>query len=191
MRAWPPSVKRGAPAPTAFLDRDGTLNRDSSAYITSPEQLKLYASAATALKLIALKGYRVVVLTNQSAVARGYMTMAAARAINLKLVKDLRHAGASVDAVYFCPHGPGDGCLCRKPGTGLIKEALKDTPADMARSFMAGDKNSDLAMARGAGIKGYLVLTGQWRSAGPRAAAKGYRDLLALARAIPDTRGKK
>lgn len=192
MRAWPAELERGAPGPTAFLDRDGTINRDRAGqYITSPAQLKIYAGAPGAIKLLAAKGYRIVVLTNQSGVSRGYMSLAAAKAINLKLVRDLRRAGARVDAVYFCPHGPDEGCACRKPAPGLIKEAVKDSPADLPRSFMAGDKKSDLLLARRAGIKGYFVLTGQWRSAGTAAAAKGYRDLAALARAVPDfSKGK-
>lgn len=186
MRAWPAKVKTAPAAPTAFLDRDGTLNRDSKAYITSLPALKLYAFAARAVALLNRKGYRVVVLTNQSGVARGYMTLARSRAINLKLVRDLRRAGAVIDAVYFCPHGPGDGCACRKPSPGLIAEAVKDSPADLKRSFMAGDKLSDLELARRAGLKGSLVRTGQWRSAGAAAARRGHRDLLALARSLPD-----
>lgn len=187
MRAWPRSLERASAAPTAFLDRDGTLNRDrAGVYITSPEQLKLYASAARAAKLLSEKGYRIVVLTNQSGVGRGYMTLAAAKAINLKLVRELRAAGAPVAAVYFCPHAPEAGCACRKPRPGLLREARKDLPADPRRSFVAGDKPSDLALARNAGLKGYLVLTGQGRAA----AAEGYRDLLALARAVPDLRKK-
>ena len=191
MRAWPPKIKPAPPAPTAFLDRDGTLNRDSKAYITSPGRLKIYAFAAKAVNLLNRKGYRVVVLTNQSAVARGYMTLACSRAINLKLVRDLRRDGAEISAVYFCPHGPGDGCACRKPAPGLISEALKDTPADLKRSFMAGDKRSDLELARNAGLKGKLVLTGQWRSAGADAARRGHKDLLALARTLPDFSERK
>lgn len=184
MRAWPERVKKGAAVPTAFIDRDGTLNRDrAGAYITRPSQLKLYAGAPAALKLIAAKGYRIVVLTNQSGVARGYMTLSGSVAINLKLVRDLRLQGARVDAVYFCPHGPGENCACRKPATGLIREAVKDSPADMARSFVAGDKDSDLRLAKKAGLKGYLVLTGQGKSAA--GAAPAHKDLLALARALP------
>ena len=96
-----------------------------------------------------------------------------------------------MDAVYFCPHGPDENCACRKPAPGLIREANKDVPADMKRSFMAGDKKSDLGLARRAGIKGHLVLTGQWRSAGAAAAKKGYKDLLALAKALPDYSERK
>ncbi len=190
MRAWPARIKRGSPAPTAFLDRDGTLNRDrAGVYITTPRQLRIYAAAVPALRLMAAKGYRLVVLTNQSGVARGFMTLAGAKAINLKLAGELKRAGAGVDAVYFCPHGPDEGCSCRKPSDGLIKEAVKDFPADKRRSFVAGDKKSDLGLARRAGLKGYLVLTGQGKTAGD-AAKEGYRDILALARALPDFSGK-
>jgi histidinol-phosphate phosphatase family protein len=185
MRAWPRTLKKGTAAPTAFLDRDGTINRDrAGVYITSPGQLKLYASAARAVKLLSEKGYRIVVVTNQSGVGRGYMTLAAAKAINLKLVRDLRAAGAPLAAVYFCPHAPEENCACRKPRPGLLREARKDLPADSKRSFVAGDKPSDLALAGNAGLKGYLVLTGQGRAAG----AAGYKNLLALARAVPDLR---
>lgn len=188
MRAWPPKAKKGPAVPTAFLDRDGTINRDKAgSYILKLSQFKVYAKAPAAVKLLNTKGYRVVVLTNQSAVGRGYMTLAASLAINRKMVRELRRAGAKVDAVYFCPHAPEKDCACRKPKPGLINEALKDSPADLARSFMAGDKKCDLDLARNAGIKGRLVLTGQWRhSLGPAAARKGHRDLLALARALPD-----
>ena len=190
MRAWPPKIRKGPAVPTAFLDRDGTLNRDrAGAYVTHPSQLKIYAGAAAALKLISAKGYRIVVITNQSGVARGYMTLAASKEINLKLVRELRLAGAGIDAVYFCPHGPAEKCSCRKPEPGLIKEAVKDSPADMARSFMAGDKRCDLQLAKNSGLKGFLVLTGQ----GKAAAGKGraYKDLRALARALPDATGNR
>ena len=188
MRAWPRRVKRRPAAPTAFLDRDGTINRDKAgAYVLKPSQLKIYANAPAAVRLLNKKGYRVVVLTNQSAVGRGYMTLAASLAINRKMVSELRKAGAGVDAVYFCPHAPESNCACRKPKPGLVLEARKDSPADLARSFMAGDKKCDLDLARNAGLAGKLVLTGQWRrSLGAPAAKRGHRDLLALARAVPD-----
>ncbi|MDO8805641.1 MAG: HAD family hydrolase [Elusimicrobiota bacterium] len=185
MRAWPEKVKKGPAVPTAFLDRDGTINRDRAGfYITRPSQLKIYAAAPAALRLISAKGYRIVVITNQSGVGRGHMTLAASKAINLRLVRGLRLSGARVDAVYFCPHAPGDKCACRKPAPGLIREAVKDSPADMKRSFVAGDKKSDLLLAEKAGLKGYLVLTGQGKSAAGKPPA--YKNLLALARALPD-----
>ncbi|MDA8244720.1 MAG: HAD family hydrolase [Elusimicrobia bacterium] len=192
MRAWPERVRRTAPRPTAFLDRDGTLNWDRPGfYVTGPGRLRLYAAAPEAVRLLNAKGYRVVVLTNQSAVGRGYMTMEASLAVNRKLVRELRRAGARVDAVYFCPHAPEAACSCRKPRTGLIDEAVKDCPADLPGSFMAGDKDSDLRMAANAGLKGYLVRTGHARSA---KAPGSFRDLPALARALPaaaETRKRK
>ena len=189
MRAWGTRARGTRRVPTAFLDRDGTLNINRpGTYITRPSQLRLYAQAPAALKIMAAKGYRIVVLTNQSAVARGYMTLAAAKAINLRLVRELQRARARVDAVYMCPHGPQDGCRCRKPATGLLEEAAADLPTDLGRSFLAGDKASDLRMAANGGIKGFLVLTGEWRSAGPAAARGGYKGLLALARSLPDVK---
>jgi len=185
MRAWPAKIIRGRPAPAAFLDRDGTLNPNRpGTYIVRPEQLKLYAGAGKALRLIAAKGYRLVVLTNQSAVARGYMTLARSKEINLKLVRELKKEGVKLDAVYFCPHGPSDGCACRKPRGGLVSEAVRDLAIDLAGSFVAGDKKSDLDLARAAGIKGRLVLTGEGRAVG--AARETYKDLLSLAKALPD-----
>ncbi|MDD5207948.1 MAG: HAD family hydrolase [Elusimicrobiales bacterium] len=191
MRAWPVNIRKGPAVPTAFLDRDGTLNRDrAGAYVTRPSQLKIYASAPAALRIISGKGYRIVVITNQSGIARGYMTMAGSGAINLKLVRELRREGAAVDAVYFCPHGPDEKCACRKPEPGLIKEAVKDRPADMARSFVVGDKQCDLLLAKRAGLKSFLVLTGQGKAAAA-GRAPAYKNLLAVARALPDLRADK
>ena len=192
MRAWPPRPARGARLPTAFLDRDGVLNHDrAGTYVTEPGQLKIYATVPAALRLLAKKGYRLVIITNQSAVARGYMTLAAAKAINLRLVRLLKAAGAGVDAVYFCPHGPDEGCRCRKPAPGLIEEANRDFPADKTVSFMAGDKRSDLELGRKAGLRPFLVRTGQWRSAGKAHGAREFSSLLALARAVPDFKRTK
>jgi histidinol-phosphate phosphatase family protein len=192
MRAWPGRPARSAARPTAFLDRDGVLNHNrAGTYVTDPSDLKLYAAVPAALRLLAQKGYRLVVVTNQSAVARGYMTLAKAKAINRRLVVLLKAAGAGVDAVYFCPHGPEEGCRCRKPEPGLIEEANRECQADMAGSFIAGDKRSDLELGRRAGLTAFLVRTGQWRSAGKAHGAREFPNLLALARAIPDLKRKK
>lgn len=192
MRAWPLRPARRAPGPTAFLDRDGVLNHNrAGVYVTEPAGLKIYAAVPAALRLLAKKGYRLVVVTNQSGVARGYMTLAKAKAINRRLAALLKAAGARVDAVYFCPHGPAEGCRCRKPAPGLIEEANRECPADMAGSFVAGDKRSDLELGRKAGLRSFLVRTGQWRSAGKAHGAREFSSLLALARAVPDLKRKK
>lgn len=187
MRAWPPRPVKAPPAPTAFLDRDGTLNLDrAGVYITRPSQLKIYAKVPAALRLLSAKGYRLVVVTNQSGVARGYMTLAVSKAINLALVRALRRQGIKIDAVYFCPHAPGAGCACRKPAAGLLREAALHFPYEKKSSFVAGDRSGDLRLAANAGLKAYPVLTGQWRSLPPAAVRAGHKDLLALARALPD-----
>lgn len=191
MRAW--VARRGGPkAPAAFLDRDGTINRNRhGVYVTSAGGLELYARAAAGLKLLSAKGYRLVVLTNQSGVARGYMTEAESLRINRKLVKDLAAEGVRLDAVYYCPHGPAEGCGCRKPEPGLLKEAARDLAIEMKGSFVAGDKSSDVELARRAGLEGKLVLTGGGRAAAAKSKAKAYRDLLSLALAAEDLRKRK
>ncbi|MEI7528146.1 MAG: HAD family hydrolase [Elusimicrobiota bacterium] len=192
MRAWLARRRGPANAPAAFLDRDGTLNRNRhGVYITRPEQIKLYARVPAALRLLAKKGYRLIVLSNQSGIGRGYMTEAASLAINLKLVALLRGEGVALDAIYFCPHAPEARCACRKPAPGLLEEALADSRLDLRRSFVAGDKGSDLRLARRAGLKGYLVRTGAGKAAAAAEKHAAFRDLLALARAVPDLKDKE
>ena len=187
MRGWLASRQTSAKAPAAFLDRDGTLNKNKhGVYVTRPAQLMLYARVPAALRLLAKKGYRLILVTNQSGIARGYMTAAESAAVNLKLVNVLRRQGVTLDAIYFCPHGPQERCSCRKPAPGLLKEAAADLKIDMRRSFVAGDKPCDLQLARRAGLKGYLVLTGNGRATAQGRARPGFRDLLTLARAVAD-----
>lgn len=176
-----------AGAPAAFLDRDGTINRNRhGVYITRPGQLELYANSAEALRLLAAKGYRLVLISNQSGIGRGYMTLAEAKKINLRLEELLESEGIELDGVYICPHTPEARCRCRKPATGLLEEAAADMKVDLDRSFMAGDKASDIELARRAGIKGWLVLTGGGRAAAIKSGIKAFRDLLSLAKHIPD-----
>ncbi len=108
-----------------------------------------------------------------------------------KLVALLRGEGIALDAIYFCPHTPEARCACRKPAPGLLEEALADRRLDLRRSFVAGDKGSDLRLARRAGLKGYLVMTGAGRAAAAAEKHAAFRDLLALARAVPDLKDKE
>lgn len=149
-----------------FLDRDGTINQDRpGVYITSEKALKIYPSAIKALKKISASGeYRLIVLTNQSAVGRKLMTEKKSRQINRLLVKKLSQAGIKISGLYYCPHSPETGCSCRKPKPGLIKEALKDFPTDISGSFVAGDKKSDMELAERTGMRGIFLLTGQGKS---------------------------
>ena len=146
--------------PTAFLDRDGVLNVDHG-YAYKPEDLELVATAASAVRLLNEAGYLVIVVSNQSGVARGYFDEAAVRQFNVQLKDALLKLGARIDAFYYCPHHPNGkvsafavNCRCRKPQPGLLEQAARDWPVDRARSFLVGDKDDDIAAANAFGIRG-------------------------------------
>jgi len=146
--------------PAAFLDRDGVLNVDHG-YVYLPERLEWIAGAPEAVRLLNEAGYTVIVVTNQSGVARGYFDETAVHTFNAHLQAGLAAHGAHVDAFYYCPHHP-DGtvkdfaidCLCRKPGTGMLEQAAADWPIDRAKSFMIGDRDGDVGAALAFGIRG-------------------------------------
>jgi D-glycero-D-manno-heptose 1,7-bisphosphate phosphatase len=191
MKAWAVSTHLRV-KPAAFLDRDGTLTYDrAGVYITKPGGLKLYSRSAQALRLLADKGYRLIVLTNQSGVARGYFTLSAAKKINVRLRVMLARKGVKIHAVYFCPHGPREGCSCRKPRSGLVKEVLKDFSTRLGDSIMIGDKASDMGLAINAGIRPMFVTTGHGAGQLKKhaAALKGipvFRDIFSAACSAPD-----
>lgn len=152
--------------PVAFLDRDGVLNVDSS-YVHRPDELEWIDDAPAAVRLLNEAGFVVVVVTNQSGVARGIYDEAAVRRLHEHMQRVLAERGARIDAFYYCPHHP-DGkvaqyalrCNCRKPGTGMLDQAAKDWPVDRARSFLIGDKDVDMQAADTFGIKGVMF---DWR----------------------------
>ena len=135
----------------AFFDRDGVLNVDHG-YLHSPDQWEWIPGALPALHRLRALDYKIVVVTNQSGVARGYYPE---RAV-IELHDWLIDQGAPLDAFYYCPHGPDDGCDCRKPAPGMILRALADLNLDPATSFLVGDKPSDVEAARAAGVRGFL-----------------------------------
>jgi len=146
--------------PAAFLDRDGVLNVDRG-YTFRSEDLKMIPTAAAAVRLLNDAGFYVFVVSNQSGVARGFYTEAAVDLFNTHIEDILKGEGAHIDAFYYCPHHP-DGtikelairCRCRKPAPGLLEQAARDWPIDLARSFLIGDKDDDLAAARAFHIRG-------------------------------------
>ena len=149
-----------------FIDRDGTLNEDIG-YVSSPDQLRLYPWAGEAVRLINNSGRKAIVITNQSGIARGMYTEDALAQIHSRMIRDLAREGARIDAVYYCPHHPAVGespyrvaCECRKPRTGMLDAASLEHGIDLARSFVIGDKASDMDLAENAGARGALVLTG-------------------------------
>ena len=151
--------------PAVFLDRDGTLIHDRPGhYLADPAKLRFYVHAFEALRLLSRLGYRLIVVTNQSGIARGYLTLRTAAAINRRLQKALARKGVGLDGIYFCPHGPGEGCGCRKPAPGLIKEAAGRHNIDLARSYVIGDKLGDMRLAAALKLRGVFVKTGHGRS---------------------------
>lgn len=146
--------------PTVFLDRDGTINEDLN-YIDSPERLIIIDGASSAIRKLNSKGFKVVVITNQSGVGRGYFTKEAVDVVNKRLEEILKKDGAHLDGIYYCLHHPDDNCECRKPKIGLVEKAKKDLHIDLNKSYIVGDKISDIEIAQNIGGKGILVLTGK------------------------------
>ncbi len=151
-----------------FVDRDGTLNEDHG-YVTSPEQLVLFPAVPQALARLNRLGARVILLTNQSAIGRGYMTEADLRHIHQKLEDLLSAHEGKIDAVYFCPHHPEEGCACRKPNIAMIQKAARDFSLDLSLCYVVGDKCSDLQAAHRAGVHGVLVMSSEYSAAAVRA----------------------
>ena len=152
-----------------FIDRDGTLNEDIG-YVSTPDELVIYPWAAEAVRLINESGLLAVVITNQSGIARGMYTEETLDAIHSRMIEELARKGARIDAVYYCPHHPEVGnssyrvaCGCRKPLTGMLDQASHEHKIDLGRSFVIGDKASDIKLAENAGAQGALVLTGYGR----------------------------
>jgi D-glycero-D-manno-heptose 1,7-bisphosphate phosphatase len=142
-----------------FLDRDGTLNVEVN-YLSRADDLRLLPGTASALRLLKQHGWLVVVITNQSGVARGYYTEQVVAEIHARMQRELSAAGTGVDAIYYCPHQPDDACACRKPKTFLFEQAAQDLDIDLAASVCIGDKLSDLEPGQRMGCKTILVLTG-------------------------------
>jgi heptosyltransferase-2 len=144
---------------TVFLDRDGTLNEDPG-FLTSAADLRLLPGVTTALARLKAAGARLVVITNQSGVGRGFLTLKDLEAIHARLEGLLEQADAPLDAIYFCPHHPDDGCRCRKPATGMVDRAVSELQVDLRKAYLIGDHASDIQFAKTVGVKAILVTSG-------------------------------
>ncbi len=140
----------------AFLDRDGTLNVDHG-YVATPDRFEWIPGSIEGLRLLNKSGYLTVVVTNQSGIARGLYSEDEYQVFNEWICADARARGVVIDAVYHCPHGPEDGCTCRKPKPGLMLRAKMDLNVDLAQSFLIGDRSSDLQAGEAAGVRSYLL----------------------------------
>lgn len=143
----------------AFIDRDGTIIEEVG-YLNHVSRFRMFPFAAGALRRLNEAGYPVIVVSNQSGVARGYFPESLVGDVNALMTKKLSEAGARVDAVYYCPHGSSDNCECRKPRTGMLERAAREHTVDVPRSFVIGDRYVDIELARNARAQGILVRTG-------------------------------
>ncbi len=141
-----------------FLDRDGTIARDVH-YCRRSEDFEILPTVPEAIRLLNENGFKVVVITNQSGIARGYFTEETLAQIHQKMADELAKYGAWVDAIYYCPHHPDDGCQCRKPKTALFLKAAGEHNIDLKSSYVVGDMQMDIDAGKALGCKTVLVTT--------------------------------
>ena len=144
-----------------ILDRDGTINHDSDAYIKSPEECRPIKGSLEGIARLTQAGYRIVVATNQSGIARGLFDTRTLFAIHDTLLRALAQVGGRIDAFFFCPHAAEAGCQCRKPQPGMLLEVARRFNVSLDDTFMVGDALRDLEAAAAAGARPVLVLTGK------------------------------
>ncbi|MGI4982022.1 MAG: D-glycero-beta-D-manno-heptose 1,7-bisphosphate 7-phosphatase [Janthinobacterium lividum] len=152
----------GSARKLVVLDRDGVINRDSAAFIKSPDEWQPIAGSLEAIARLNRAGFRVVVATNQSGIGRGLFDTAMLNEIHSKMHRAAAAAGARIDAVFFCPHTSQDRCDCRKPRPGMLEQIIdRCDVADASRVPMVGDALRDLQAAAAAGFRPHLVRTGK------------------------------
>ncbi len=173
-----------------FLDRDGTMAKDVH-YCRRPEDFELFPATAKAIKFLNERCFKVIIITNQSGIARGYFTEETLAEIHEKMKGDLAREGAYVDAIYYCPHHPDDNCDCRKPKPKLILQATKDFDIDLKHSFMVGDLQADIDLGKAAGCKTILISDSPSLDSKKMGADAIARDLSDVARIITNDAGKE
>lgn len=144
-----------------ILDRDGVINYDSPHYIKSPAEWRPIPGSLAAIARLNQAGYQVVVATNQSGIARGYYDVAALEAIHAKMQQQLASVGGRLAGIFYCPHGPQEGCECRKPKPGLLQQIAATFHVDFKQAWFIGDSGRDIAAAQQVHCPALLVLSGQ------------------------------
>lgn len=144
-----------------LLDRDGVINQDSDQFIKSPEEWLPIEGSLEALALLNQQGYKVVVITNQSGLARGLLDNATLEQIHAKMQNLVVAQGGHIEAIYVCPHGPDNDCTCRKPKPGLLQQFAEDQQIDLKTTVFIGDSYRDIQAAQAVGAMPILVKTGK------------------------------
>jgi D-glycero-D-manno-heptose 1,7-bisphosphate phosphatase len=136
-----------------FLDRDGVINVNEPEYVHKIKDFKFVRGAIPALKKLSNTDYKIIIITNQSGIGRGYYTIKDFEKLNSWMLKTLKRKGIRIDKVYFCPHKPEDNCNCRKPKPGLILKAIEDFGINLSKSWLVGDDVRDVILGRSMNIK--------------------------------------
>jgi len=144
-------------SPAVFIDRDGTIMEDCD-YCSDPTDVRIFPGVLQALQRLKSRGFKLIVITNQSGIGRGLFTLDQYRAVEAEVLRQL--GDWLIDATYFCPDAPGQHSNCRKPAPGMIVKAARDHQIDLSRSFLVGDKEIDVECAHNAGVRAIRVQTG-------------------------------
>lgn len=148
--------------PALFLDRDGVFIENRAAYVRSWDDVEFFPQALTALARVRDIPYKIIVVTNQSAVGRGIISMETAVQLNNRILEGVREANGRIDASYLCPAKPGTHDPCRKPRPGMLLQAAQEHNLDLSQSYMIGDALTDVQAGQAAGVKqAILLLTGR------------------------------
>jgi len=158
---------------TVFLDRDGVINRDSPDYITTWEQVEFLPGSLEAIGRLTRSGLAVMVITNQSAVGRGMMDIATLETLHRNFIQAVEARGGRIEAVFYCPHHPDDGCDCRKPNPGLIHQAQHRFGLDLRATTMIGDSARDIQCGKRAGCGRTILVRSGLHDDVPRLRALG------------------
>ncbi|MHA1728379.1 MAG: D-glycero-beta-D-manno-heptose 1,7-bisphosphate 7-phosphatase [Promethearchaeota archaeon] len=156
------SIISSGPNKAVFLDRDGTVNVEIN-YLHEPEKFKFLPDVPKALKLLQKNGFKLIIVTNQAGIGKGFYDHSDTRRTHEYMTKLLEKKGIHLDGIYYCPHTPEQKCDCRKPSPGMLKLAMKEHKINSAQSWMIGDKLSDIEAGNRIGVKTILVLTGYGR----------------------------
>jgi D-glycero-D-manno-heptose 1,7-bisphosphate phosphatase len=161
----------------ALLDRDGTIIVDK-VYLSDPDGIEFAEGALDGMRLLRDAGFTLLLVTNQSGIARGYFDEATLGRVHLRLAELLKEQGLELAAIYHCPHGPDDGCDCRKPAPGMIEAAMRDFGFEPGQAVVIGDSDADMGLAKAAGIAGLRIGEGEGRFPNFLEAARSARHLL-------------
>ena len=143
--------------PAVFIDRDGTIMEDTD-YCSHPKDVRVFPGVLEALRRLKSRGFKLIIITNQSGIGRGLFTLDQYRAVESEVLQQL--GDGLIDATYYCPDAPGQHSNCRKPAPGMVVKATQDHHIDLSRSFLIGDKEVDVQCARNAGVRAIRVRTG-------------------------------